>query len=69
VNAVDFLAVEQQLALAVRVVATEANGEGPRWNVRLKEPEFTIVNALPSRSDFTSEPVSTMPHSKVSRMS
>ena len=42
---VDLTAVDEELALAVRIVAAEPRGEGPRRDVETEEPELAVVDA------------------------
>ena len=44
-NAVDFVAVQQELALAIWVVAPEAHRELPWRNVGLEQPHLAIIDA------------------------
>jgi hypothetical protein len=41
---IDLTTMNQELALSVRVMGSIANGERPRWNMRLVEPEFTAID-------------------------
>jgi hypothetical protein len=45
--------MDQQFALAVRVVASEPDGVGPGRYVRLKEPQFVLVNSCVRLRDLS----------------